>query len=202
MAPLVRCLTTILGTTVLGVNQRRAWAALYTLIMTTEIGFLSNRNESRIPIEGQYLLVDADDTLWQNNIYFDRAVDAFIDFLDHSSMPPDRVRLILQEIEIVTISAHGYGAANFGRSLQACYEHLTERHVSEDDIATILGLAEEIMLQEIDLLPGVADTLPQHRGNPHQHHSRHGQPEAKRGRGDGQELSDLAVPDHAGHDLV
>ena len=38
------------------------------------------------------LLIDADDTLWENNIYFERAFDAFCDFLDHSSLTPPQVR--------------------------------------------------------------------------------------------------------------
>jgi len=116
--------------------------------------------EELIGLEGQHLLIDADDTLWENNIYFNRAIDAFIDFLDHSSMPADRVRLALQEIELENLTLHGYGSAVFGRSLQDCYSKLSERHVSEEDIETILGFAQEIMLQEIDLLPGVEETLP------------------------------------------
>ena len=32
----------------------------------------------------QYLIIDADDTLWENNIYFERAFDEFVEFLDHS----------------------------------------------------------------------------------------------------------------------
>jgi putative hydrolase of the HAD superfamily len=33
----------------------------------------------------QHLIVDADDTLWENNIYFERAFEEFVAFLDHSS---------------------------------------------------------------------------------------------------------------------
>ena len=32
----------------------------------------------------RHLLIDADDTLWENNIYFERATEAFIEFLGHS----------------------------------------------------------------------------------------------------------------------
>ena len=31
----------------------------------------------------QTLLIDADDTLWENNIYFERAIATFISFLNH-----------------------------------------------------------------------------------------------------------------------
>jgi len=33
--------------------------------------------------ESQTLLIDADDTLWENNIYFERAIANFISFLNH-----------------------------------------------------------------------------------------------------------------------
>jgi putative hydrolase of the HAD superfamily len=36
----------------------------------------------RIP-PGQHLLIDADDTLWENNVYFERAIANFISFLNH-----------------------------------------------------------------------------------------------------------------------
>ena len=29
----------------------------------------------------QHLIIDADDTLWENNIYFERAFDEFVEFL-------------------------------------------------------------------------------------------------------------------------
>ena len=31
----------------------------------------------------QTLLIDADDTLWENNVYFERAIARFISFLNH-----------------------------------------------------------------------------------------------------------------------
>ena len=34
----------------------------------------------------QYLIIDADDTLWENNIYFERAFDEFVEYLDHSTL--------------------------------------------------------------------------------------------------------------------
>ena len=46
---------------------------------------------SRFP-SGQTLLLDADDTLWENNIYFERAIAAFISCLDHRDYSPAEVR--------------------------------------------------------------------------------------------------------------
>jgi len=45
-----------------------------------------------------HLLIDADDTLWENNIYFEQAIHAFIGFLDHSSLTPAEVRAVLDAV--------------------------------------------------------------------------------------------------------
>ena len=55
----------------------------------------------------QHLLIDADDTLWENNIYFEDAFDEFVDFLGHSSMSAAEIRTVLDEIEIAKITIHG-----------------------------------------------------------------------------------------------
>jgi len=47
----------------------------------------------------QTLLIDADDTLWENNIYFERAIAAFISFLNHHEFTPEQVRNVLNEVE-------------------------------------------------------------------------------------------------------
>jgi putative hydrolase of the HAD superfamily len=85
----------------------------------------------------QFLIIDADDTLWENNIYFERAFDEFVDFLDHSSLTPHQVRDVLDEIEDANARLHGYGTLNFARNLRQCYERLAERAVCAADIETV-----------------------------------------------------------------
>ena len=105
------------------------------------------------------LIFDADDTLWENNIYFERAFDEFVDYLDHSKLSPADVRAVLDEIEAVNARIHGYGSLQFGRNLQQVYQHLTERHISEADLETVMGFAKRILEQPIELMPGVEPTL-------------------------------------------
>ena len=107
----------------------------------------------------QHLIVDADDTLWENNIYFERAIEDFLDFLDHSTLNREEVRAVLDEIERANAGSHGYGSASFARNLRQCYEHLAERHIRDDDLATVMGFAEGILRQPLELLDGVAETL-------------------------------------------
>jgi putative hydrolase of the HAD superfamily len=108
---------------------------------------------------GQTLLIDADDTLWENNIYFERAIAAFIGFLNHHEYSPAKVRQTLNAVERETILAHGYGLSSFTRSLVDCFERLSPAPVTEEKRERIRGFACAIAEQEIELLPGVAETL-------------------------------------------
>ena len=108
---------------------------------------------------GQTLLIDADDTLWENNIYFERAIAAFISYLNHHEYSPEEVRTALNAVERETILAHGYGLTSFTRSLVACYERLSPGPITEHNILRVRSFARHISEQEIELLPGVAETL-------------------------------------------
>ena len=108
---------------------------------------------------GQTLLIDADDTLWENNIYFERAIAAFIGFLDHRDYSPADVRQTLNTVERDTILAHGYGLSSFTRSLVDCFERLSTEPVTEEKRERVRGFARTIAEQEIELLPGVEESL-------------------------------------------
>jgi putative hydrolase of the HAD superfamily len=108
---------------------------------------------------GQTLLIDADDTLWENNIYFERAIAAFISYLNHHEYSPAEVRQTLNAVERETILAHGYGLTSFTRSLVTCFERLSPHEATEEKRERIRGFANAIAEQEIELLPGVAETL-------------------------------------------
>jgi len=114
----------------------------------------TNRQQS-----GQFLIFDGDDTLWENNVFFEESIDDFIAYLDHSTLTSSEVRAVLDEIERANTKIHGYGALAFGRSLHECYEHLHQRHLDEAELTTVMGFAERILRQPIDLIPGVEETL-------------------------------------------
>ncbi len=107
----------------------------------------------------QSLLVDADDTLWENNIYFERAFEEFVEFLAHSSLSAAEVRAVLDEIELANSRVHGYGSLNFGRNLQQCYRKLAEREIQPEDLERVKGFALRILEQPLVLIEGVEETL-------------------------------------------
>lgn len=110
---------------------------------------------------GQTLLIDADDTLWENNIYFERAIAAFISFLDHQTHSAAEIREVLNQTERASIAVMGYGLASFTHSLIGCYEKLSATKATEAVAAKIRSFAQSIADQEMELMPGVAETLPE-----------------------------------------
>lgn len=109
----------------------------------------------------QFLIFDADDTLWENNIYFEEAFDRFYDYLAHSSMSQTEVRAVLDEIEMANAKIHGYGSKNYARNLEVCYRHLAERHIAEADLKAVQDFAHAILEKPIELIDGVAETVAQ-----------------------------------------
>jgi putative hydrolase of the HAD superfamily len=107
----------------------------------------------------QTLLVDADDTLWENNIYFERAIANFISFLNHHEYTPGQVREVLNQVERESIVSHGYGLHSFAHSLVATFERLAVEPLTPSLHETINGFAHTIAGHPVELLPGVAETL-------------------------------------------
>jgi putative hydrolase of the HAD superfamily len=108
---------------------------------------------------GQNLLIDADDTLWENNIYFERAIADFISFLNHHQYTPDEVRHVLYDVERENIQQHGYGMHSFAIALVICFERLSVEPITEELHQTIRGIAYKIAEHPMELLPGVPETL-------------------------------------------
>ena len=102
-----------------------------------------------------HLLIDADDTLWENNIYFEQAIHDFITFLDHSRLSREEVRAVLDDVERLM----GYGSVNFTRSLVETYRRLAEKDIQDEDVQLVRQFGEQIRTHPLQLLEGVKETL-------------------------------------------
>jgi putative hydrolase of the HAD superfamily len=107
----------------------------------------------------QTLLIDADDTLWENNIYFEHAIADFISFLNHSERSPAEVREILNDVERDCIVSHGYGLKSFAQALVKTFERLSVEPLTPALHEAIHGFAHTIARQPVQLLPDVQGTL-------------------------------------------
>ncbi len=110
-------------------------------------------------MNAKWLLIDADDTLWENSVYFEQVFDEFVELLGHSHLSAEQVRAVLDEIELEAIRIHGYGTLNFARNLRNCYQTLAETPVGEKELNEAMRLAHTILERPIELLDGVVETL-------------------------------------------
>ncbi len=107
----------------------------------------------------QNLLIDADDTLWENNIYFERTIADFIERLNHQHMSPHEVRLFLNDVERETILERGYGSHSFAHSLVTCFERLARQPITPELHEFIWGFAHRVSTAELEIIAGVPETL-------------------------------------------
>ncbi len=116
-------------------------------------------SEEKNPNAGRTLLIDADDTLWENNIYFERAIANFISFLNHHEYSPAEVREVLNQVERESIVTHGYGLNSFAHSLVQTFERLAVEPITPALHETIHGFAHTISDHPVEILSGVTETL-------------------------------------------
>jgi len=102
------------------------------------------------------LLMDADDTLWENNIYFERVIAGFLDELGKRGVVMELAQETLWHTEQRNVKTTGYGSNAFCQSL-----HEVARLLGATDLEPwIAGQEQWIFHHPIELMPGVAVTLP------------------------------------------
>jgi putative hydrolase of the HAD superfamily len=107
----------------------------------------------------QTILIDADGTLWENNVFFEQAIGEFTARTERLGYSAAYVRRILNEIEKRNISQHGYGVGSFRRSLEETYRRLAGELANSDEWAWIRARALELEHTPPRILDGVPETL-------------------------------------------
>ena len=92
------------------------------------------------------LLIDADDTLWENNVFFEKVIEDFISLVEACGYTRAYIRHILNETERKNIRQHGYGVRCFGRSLEETYLKLAEQMACRETVTTIKERVLELQL--------------------------------------------------------
>ncbi len=116
----------------------------------------------RVPADpngAQALLIDADDTLWENNVYFERAIANFISFLNHHEYTPRQVREVLNDVERANVVKHGYGLLSFAHALVETFERLSVEPLTPALHETIRSFAHAIAENPVEIIAGVRETL-------------------------------------------
>ena len=105
------------------------------------------------------LLIDADDTLWENNVFFEQTIEDFITQVEPLGYSREYIRRILNETERRNIRQHGYGVRSFGRSLEESYLKLAGHMARREVVVHIEQTVNALERTPPRLLDGVPETL-------------------------------------------
>ena len=105
-----------------------------------------------------WIAFDADDTLWENEIYYQKTQAVLQDLLkDYCS--PELVNKTLLETEIKNVPFYGYGIKSFGLSMIETALTLSERKIDGEKIQSILESINEMINTPVELLPNVLKVM-------------------------------------------
>lgn len=109
------------------------------------------------------LVIDCDDTLWENNRFFMEAHDKFVRLMSALGHDMERADALLLKLEMENVPRYGYGARSQAMSMADVYR-LLEPEPDEDVLVAIERIGDAVFNHPVTLLPGVEDTLPKLHG--------------------------------------
>lgn len=104
---------------------------------------------------------DGDDTLWHNERSYREARDRFRRMLAGCgvSLTDEEVEARVTETEISNIEYYGYGVSSFVLSLIETAIHVTDRRITGAALEDLIGLAKQMLSEEVELFPGAHSAL-------------------------------------------
>lgn len=101
---------------------------------------------------------DADDTLWNNEPYFQEIEKQYTDLLNPYGNP-DEISAALFKTEMNNLKYLGYGAKAFTISMIETALQISQQKIDATIIRQIVDLGKSLLEMPIELLPGVKETL-------------------------------------------
>jgi len=101
---------------------------------------------------------DADDTLWENEVFYTRAQSKLQKLLAKYLTVED-IHDAVYQTETRNIAIYGYGIKSFTLSMIETAITLTGGQISAGDIQQIIGFGKEMLTADIQLLTGAKKTL-------------------------------------------
>jgi putative hydrolase of the HAD superfamily len=109
------------------------------------------------------LIIDADDTLWEAEIYYEQCIADFGELMATMGFDREEAECTVDEVERERVPLVGYGPHEFARNLGLAYERLCERYslsTREDVSSAVWEVGQVVLRPPIVLLKGVAEALP------------------------------------------
>ena len=109
-------------------------------------------------LKPKIIAFDADDTLWDNEPYFEEAEQRFItlmgDFLSKQSISQK-----LYDTQIKNLPLYGYGIKGYVLSMIESANEIVNGYLSNELYTSILNIGKDMLTQPVNLLEGVEETI-------------------------------------------
>lgn len=112
------------------------------------------------------LLIDADDTLWENNIHYERVIVDFIALMKKNKIMEHKIDRFLREKEMENVRHYGYGSDSLYKTMLDVYKEgcrNENKKTCANVVAWINNSRKLTRDYKIEFLPGVCETLPKLR---------------------------------------
>ena len=108
----------------------------------------------------RYIFFDADDTLWENELFFRKAEEQFVSLLsDHA--PEVEIRKSLAEAQEENIPVFGYGSKTYLIAMTDCAARICPEKFNASVYKEINRIVRNLAGHEIKIIDGVRETLEQ-----------------------------------------
>lgn len=102
--------------------------------------------------------LDADDTLWHNEIHYSNTKRAFAEML-HDFREYKSIESMLEQVEMRNIHVYGFGIKSYTLSLIETALEITDGNLEVAHIKQILSMSKEMLNANVQLFDGVEETL-------------------------------------------
>lgn len=108
----------------------------------------------------KHIIFDADDTLWENNIFFIDTTESFFDLCVEAGFERNSVINLFNEIELREVVDKGYGSKTFRHILDLLFTKLNnETQLDKTKYDELIGKFNSHTEKDPPLFPGVPEVL-------------------------------------------
>jgi putative hydrolase of the HAD superfamily len=112
-----------------------------------------------MPMRFDMLAFDADDTLWDNECFYQDTQSALLDLLASYDVDREMALTALHRVDVDNLATFGYGTKGFTLSMVEAAIELTSGRIRAVDVQAIIGLGRAMLTHEVRLLAHSAETV-------------------------------------------
>lgn len=110
-------------------------------------------------MKGPLVILDADDTLWESSLFFERAEDDFTSLLESAGLDGETVRSLVHRRDIERLDSTGFGARPYLDTLASVMAELLPGGIPAQVAGSFRDISAALLSHPVILLPGTTSAL-------------------------------------------